>query len=220
MNKKGFTIIELLIAFVILFILMAGFLRGILLYMEYQINNGLKNRASEIALKMSSQIQTTRFNPTAGCDENNINPFLCDTLYAYPYDWGSARCDGGNCTFEVRDSDGDGIADFYDPYNGPNENFRNTPINTARWLRIGPCNCAGNRCGCCYVDSGRQINNATFTCGERYRGRFIYAGTTLARLINPATNSEVGRVAGVVVWYFDTKGRYKYISIPVMRDTR
>jgi prepilin-type N-terminal cleavage/methylation domain-containing protein len=54
MNKKGFTIIELLVAFVILFILMTGFLRGILLYMEYQINNGLKDRASEIALRMSS----------------------------------------------------------------------------------------------------------------------------------------------------------------------
>jgi type II secretory pathway pseudopilin PulG len=217
MNKKGFTIIELLIAFVILFILMTGFLRGILLYMDYQINNGLKDKAGEIALRMSSQIQTARFNPTAGCDENNTNPFLCDTLYAYPYDWGSARCDGGNCTFEVQDSDGDGMADFYDPYNGPNGNFRDTPTNTAGWLRIRPCNCDGSRCGCCYAD-GTPINNAV--CGEKYRGRFIYAGTTLARLINPATNSEVGRVAGVIVWYFDTKGRYKYISIPVMRDTR
>ena len=219
MNKKGFTIIELLIAFVILFILMAGFLRGILLYMDYQINNGLKNKASEIALKMSSQIQTARFNPTAGCDRNNTNPFLCDAGYTYPYDdWRSAQCDGGNCTFEEQDSDGDGIADFYDPYNGQNGNFSATPINTAEWLRIGPCNCAGNICDCCYADSGTQINNAV--CGERYRGRFIYAGTTLARLINPATNSEVGRVAGVVVWYFDTMGRYRSVSIPVMRDTR
>ncbi len=123
MNKKGFTIIELLVAFVILFILMTGFLRGILLYMEYQINNGLKDRASEIALKMSSQIQTARFNPIAGCDENNTNPFLCDRLYAYPYNWDSAQCDGRNCSFERQDSDGDGIADFYDPYNGQNENF-------------------------------------------------------------------------------------------------
>jgi type II secretory pathway pseudopilin PulG len=218
MNKKGFTIIELLIAFVILFILMAGFLRGILLYMEYQINNGLKDRASEIALKMSSQIQTAQFNPNAGCDENNTSPFLCDTLYAYPYNWDSARCDGGNCTFEVQDSDGDGIADFYDPYNGPNGNFSATPTNTAEWLRIKPCNCDGSRCYCCYAD-GTQTN-ATFTCGEKYRGRFIYAGTTLARFINPATNSEVGKVAGVVVWYFDTKGRYRSVSTPVMRDTR
>jgi type II secretory pathway pseudopilin PulG len=217
MNKKGFTIIELLIAFVILFILMTGFLRGILLYMDYQINNGLKDRASEIALKMSSQIQTARFNPTAECDENNTNPFLCDTLYAYPHNWDSARCDGGSCTFEVQDSDGDGIADFYDPYNGQNENFRDTPLDTALWLRIKPCNCDGSRCICCYAD-GTQINNAV--CGEKYRGRFIYAGTTLAKLINPATNLEVGRVAGVIVWYFDTKGRYKYVSIPVMRDTR
>ncbi|MFZ8863260.1 MAG: type II secretion system protein [Thermocrinis sp.] len=218
MNKKGFTIIELLVAFVILFILMAGFLRGILLYMDYQINNGLKNRASEIALKMSSQIQTARFNPNAICDENNPNPFLCDVGYTYPYDWRSAQCNGGNCTFEVQNSDGDGIADFYDPYNGQNGNFSATPTNTAGWLRIGPCNCDENICGCCYADGGTQINNAV--CGERYRGRFIYAGTTLARLINPATNSEVGKVAGVIVWYFDTKGRYKYVSIPVMRDTR
>jgi type II secretory pathway pseudopilin PulG len=218
MNKKGFTIIELLIAFVILFILMTGFLRGILLYMDYQINNGLKDRASEIALKMSSQIQTARFNPIAGCDENNTNPFLCDAGYTYPYNWGSTRCDGGNCTFEVQDLDGDGIADFYDPYNRQNENFRDTPIDTAGWLRIRPCNCAGNRCNCCYADSGTQINNAV--CGERYRGRFVYAGTTLARLINPATNLEVGRVAGVVVWYFDTMGRYRSVSILVMRDTR
>jgi len=219
MNKKGFTIIELLVAFVILFILMTGFLRGILLYMDYQINNGLKDRASEIALKMSSQIQTARFNPTAGCDGNNTNPFLCDVGYTYPHNWNSARCDGGNCTFEVQDSDGDGIADFYDPYNGQNENFSATPTNTAGWLRIKPCNCDGSRCGCCYAD-GTLINNTTFTCGERYRGRFVYAGTTLARLINPATNLEVGRVAGVVVWYFDTKGRYRSVSIPVMRDTR
>ncbi len=219
MNKKGFTIIELLIAFVILFILMAGFLKGILLYMDYQINNGLKNRASEIAVKMSSQIQTAEFNRNANCDGSNPNPFLCDTGYTYPYNnWGSARCDRGNCTFEVQDSDGDGIADFYDPYNGPNENFRDTPINTAGWLRIRPCNCDGSRCGCCYADNGRQINDAV--CGEKYRGRFIYAGTTLARLINPATGLEVGRVAGVVVWYFDTKGRYRSVSIPVMRDIR
>jgi type II secretory pathway pseudopilin PulG len=217
MNKKGFTIIELLIAFVILFILMTGFLRGVLLYMEYQINSGLKDRASDIALRLSSQIQTAKFNPTASCDSSNTNPFLCDAGYTYPYDWGSVRCDGGNCTFEVQDSDNDGIADFYDPYNGQNGNFSATPTNTAGWLRIGPCNCAGNRCNCCYAD-GTPINNAV--CGERYRGRFVYAGTTLARLINPATNSEVGRVAGVIVWYFDTKGRYKYISLPVMRDTR
>ncbi len=230
MNKKGFTIIELLVAFVILFILMTGFLRSILLYMDYQINNGLKDRASEIAFKMSSQIQTARFNPTAVCDENNTNPFLCDAGYTYPYDWNSAQCNGGNCTFEVqdsdgdgiadgiRDSDGDGIADFYDPYNGQNESFSANPTNTAGWLRIRPCNCNDSRCGCCYADSGRQINNAV--CGENYRGRFIYAGTTLARLINPATNLEVGRVAGVMVWYFDTKGRYRSVSTPVMRDTR
>jgi len=217
MNKKGFTIIELLVAFVILFILMTGFLKGILLYMDYQINNGLKDRASEIALKMSSQIQTARFNPTAGCDRNNTNPFLCDARYTYPYNWGFARCDSGNCTFEVQDSDGDGITDFYDPYNGLNGNFKTNSINTAGWLRIRPCNCDGSRCICCYAD-GTLINNAV--CGEKYRGRFIYAGTTLARLVNPATNSEVGRVAGVIVWYFDTKGRYKYISLPVMRDTR
>jgi type II secretory pathway pseudopilin PulG len=219
MNKKGFTIIELLIAFVILFILMAGFLRGILLYMDYQINNGLKNKASEIALKMSSQIQTAKLDANAtSCLANSTNPFLCDADYSYPHNWNSARCDGGNCTFEVQDSDGDGIADFYDPYNGQNGNFRDTPTNTAGWLRIRPCSCDGSRCGCCYADSGGQINNAV--CGEKYRGRFIYAGTTLAKLINPATNSEVGRVAGVIVWYFDTKGRYKYISLPVMRDTR
>ncbi len=217
MNKKGFTIIELLVAFVILFILMTGFLRGILLYMDYQINNGLKDRASEIAFKISSQIQTARFNPTAGCDSSNTNPFLCDTLYAYPYNWNSARCNGGNCTFEVQDSDGDGIADFYDPYNGQNENFSANPINTAGWLRIRPCNCDDSRCGCCYAD-GTPINNAV--CGEMYRGRFIYAGTTLARLINPATDLEVGRVAGVMVWYFDTRGRYRSVSTPVMRDTR
>jgi type II secretory pathway pseudopilin PulG len=219
MNKKGFTIIELLVAFVILFILMTGFLKGILLYMEYQINNGLKNRASEIALKMYSQIQTAKLDTNAtSCLPNSTNPFLCDAGYTYPYNWGSAWCDGGNCTFEVQDSDGDGMSDFYDPYNGPNGNFRDTPTNTAGWLRIKPCNCDGSRCSCCYADSGRQINDAV--CGEKYRGKFIYAGTTLAKLINPATNLEVGRVAGVVVWYFDTKGRYMSVSTPVMRDTR
>jgi len=126
--------------------------------------------------------------------------------------------DGDGVADRILDSDGDGIADFYDPYNGPNENFSATPTNTAGWLRIRPCNCAGNVCGCCYADTDRQINNAV--CGERYRGRFIYAGTTLARLTNPDTGLEVGRVAGVIVWYFDTKGRYKYVSLPVMRDPR
>jgi len=223
MNKRGFTIIELLVAFVILFVLMTGFLRGILLYMEYQINNGLKDRASEIALKMSSTIQTANLEANAtSCLANSTNPFLCDAGYTYPHNWGSARCNAGNCTFELRDSDNDGIADFYDPYNGQNGSFSATPTNTAPntagWLRIRPCNCAGNICRCCYADSGIQINNAV--CGEMYRGRFIYAGTTLARLTDPATNSEVGRVAGVVVWYFDTKGRYNSVSIPVMRDAR
>lgn len=220
MNKKGFTIIELLIAFVILFILMAGFLKGILLYIDYQINNGLKDRANEIAFKLSSQIQTAELDTnTTSCSSNSTNPFLCDAGYTYPYNWGSARCDSGSCTFEVQDSDGDGIADFYDPYNGQNGNFNANPTNTAGWLRIRPCNCNGSRCSCCYAD-GTLINNATFTCGEKYRGRFVYAGTTLAKLINPATNLEAGKVAGVIVWYFDTKGRYKYISLPVMRDTK
>ena len=101
MNKKGFTIIELLVAFVILFILMTGFLRGILLYMEYQINNGLNDRASEIALKMSSQIQTARLDANAtSCLPNSTNPFLCDAGYTYhDNDWRSTQCDGGNCTF-------------------------------------------------------------------------------------------------------------------------
>ncbi len=218
MNKRGFTIIELLVAFVILSILMTGFLRGILLYMEYQINNGLKDRASEIALKMSSTIQTANLEANAtSCSANSTNPFLCDAGYTYPSNWNSAQCNGGTCTFEVRDSDGDGIADFYDPYNGQNGSLSANPTNTAGWLRIRPCNCAGNICGCCYAN-GTPINNAV--CGEKYRGRFIYAGTTLARLTDPATNLEVGRVAGVIVWYFDTNGKYRSVSIPVMRDAR
>ncbi|WP_448587815.1 type II secretion system protein [Thermocrinis sp.] len=216
MNKRGFTIIELLVAMVILFILMTGFLRAILLYMELQIRNQLKDRASEISTYLSNYIRSAEFNPLAGCDINNRNPFLCATLYNYPYNWERSSCPlNASCTFEVVDSDGDNIADFYDPYNGLNNNYRLNATNTADWLRIVPCNCVADFCGCCYRENMNPIPN--LRCGERYKGRFIYSATTLASLRRENTNLEIGRAVGVIVWYFDTQGNYKDVSSKVIR---
>ena len=216
MNRKGFTLIELLVAAIILFIVMVGFLRGILLYTELQIRNQLKDRASEISTAFANYIRTTSFSPTASCDSNHPNPFLCSTGYSYPNNWDLSRCIGDNCTFEEVDADGDGIPDFYDPYNGNNQAFRNNANSTASWLRIVPCNCNVDYCGCCYRDGNPTTPN--LKCGERFKGRFIYTASTLASLQREGANIEIGRAVGLIVWYFDTNGNYKSIHSTVIRS--
>ncbi len=64
-------------------------------------------------------------------------------LESYPYEllnvssaFGSGWCDPttNRCSFENIDKDRDGIPDFYDPYNGNNNNFWNNPNAKASWL--------------------------------------------------------------------------------------
>ncbi|WP_333785371.1 type II secretion system protein [Thermocrinis sp.] len=217
MNRKGFTLIEFLVAMLILFILMTGFLRGILLYKELQIRNQLKDRASEILNHLSNYIRSAQFNPSALCDSNNPSPFLCAVGYSYPNNWDSSNCLlNASCTFENADTDGDQIADFYDPYSGANRDYISNPMNVAAWLRVVPCNCGPNSCGCCYRDTGTPIPG--MNCGERYKGRFIYTATNLASIRRSDTNAEIGRAVGIVVWYFDPQRNYKYISSTVIRS--
>ncbi len=215
MNRRGFTLMELLVASIILFIVMVGFLRGVLLYMELQIRNQLKDRASEISTALANYIRTTSFSPTASCDSNHPNPFLCSVGYSYPNNWANSRCPAGNCTFETANADADNIPDFYDPYNGNNQNFRDDPFNTAGWLRIVPCNCNADRCRCCYRNG--NPTTANLRCGERFKGRPIYIASTLASLQREGANVEIGRAVGLIVWYFDTNGNYKSVHSTVIR---
>lgn len=179
-TKKGFTLIELLVAMVLLLIVMLGFLRGILLYIQYSYNQQLKERASQIYREQADRIK--------------ILPYTHNSISPTPYygTWGSATCDvTGGCTFMGQDSDGDGIRDFFDPYDGNNDDFRANPTNTAPWV--------------------------TYRGRTTYRRTNIHTAFTFARLVRYGV--ETGKAVGIIVWYFEpSTGRYKSVTGFVIKE--
>lgn len=235
MNKKGFTLIELLVATILLLIVIVGFLRGLLFYIQYSVREQTKNRAVEIMREIASMVESMPY-----CDDGVAdcrNPFLRAYSGYAVSDWQNATCDiTGQCSFENRDRDNDGLKDFREPYDGNNNASRSNPLSTANWLNIRPGGasfCKNNRntsctreeqcqgTGPCVIGcvdrNGNQIQG--LLCGELYKGRWVYTGTTLARLVR--YNVEVGKAVGVVVWHFDpSTGEYKGYATTVMRDKK
>lgn len=234
MNKKGFTLIELLVATILLLIIMIGFLRGLLFYIQYSIQEQTKDRALEIMREIASKVESMPY-----CQDNTptcTNHFL-QANGGYVADWQNATCDiAGQCSFDNRDSDGDGLRDFRDPYNGNNNNSRGNPLGTADWLNIKPgtssvckrdinrsctgeedCPGVGPCVKLCTDRAGNQIQD--LICGELFKGRWIYAGATLARIVR--YNVEVGKGVGVIVWYFEpSSGNYRGYATTVMRERK
>lgn len=210
-NKKGFTLIELLIASLIILFVSIGFLRGILFFMQYNMQTKMKDKATEV-----NKIFTEYFY---NIPYTNLNP-------TYPAGWGFSTCttSGGTtiCSFENSDTDSDGIPDFYDPYNGDNDSQYTNPLSSfGNYLGIipnssGGCDCSpGFEASCssglpdlCVTSIKSNINN------QRLR---IYTAITFAKIATSAVES--GKAVGVITWYFDpiTK-KYKAIRSIVFKE--
>ncbi len=204
-NKKGFTIIELLVAMVILMFVMIGFLMGILQYTRFTLRAQYNDKAVEIATKASQHISTLPMN----------HPFFMSASYYQSWNQAPASpcTQQTGCYFENVNSDGDNIPDFYDPYNGDNQGNYNTPYSTADWLYVKPPSGGG-----CSVNIGMD-------CVYSYRGNTFYLGMTIAPMgPKPGVGSPPVAV-GIVVWYFDptdrdanNRPRYKQTRTLVMRS--
>jgi hypothetical protein len=113
----------------------------------------------------------------------------------------------------ILDQDGDGIVDFYDPYNGDNSGFSsgNRRRSTANWLTIYPAR-SGN--SCVVKPSGSVL----FKCAHKIAGTEVYFGATVSRIIDEY-GRELGRAIGVIVWYFDPKdGHYRSLKSIVFKE--
>lgn len=179
-HKKGFTLLELLVAMTLLVIVMLALLRGTILYIRYSYNQQLKEQAGLVFREWADRIKALAYyNPT-------ISPS------SYNGSWGSATCDiTGSCTFMENDIDGDGIRDFFDPYNGNNSDFFSNPTNTANWV--------------------------SYQGNMTYKGTTIHTALTFARLVRFGT--ETGKAIGITVWYFEPSTRsYKSVSGFVIKE--
>lgn len=209
-NKKGYTLIELLVASIIIILISIGFMRGILFYIDYSLSQKMKDKATEVSRNFSQYIDKLSYN------DSLISP----TLNSYPNGWDLAKCSNNNtCTFENTDSDNDNIPDFYDPYNGSNDTFKSDSYNTVNWLRLKPqqssdiCSCDLGNCPSslpyCKFSIKSDTNNPVFN---------IYMGITVARIVNDY-NQEVGKAIGITVWYFDKiNGKYKDIRTIIFKS--
>jgi len=211
-NNKAFTIIEVLIALFIIMIVTIGFLRGVLFFIQYSLSNKMKDKASEYNLMVAKFYQTI--------DYNKINYFP---------KWQNETCDTtkSTCSFltdlttgSIVDSDGDGIPDFYDPYNGPNDTFKTNTLSTANWLSVKP-----NSDGTCDYSNLPQINNIaskpnciiSFNDNINIQKFRIYTGITTARIMNGPLES--GLAIGIITWYFDpNSNKYKSVHTIVFKE--
>ncbi|MGC9120533.1 MAG: prepilin-type N-terminal cleavage/methylation domain-containing protein [Sulfurihydrogenibium sp.] len=194
-NKKAFTIVELLIASIIILLVSIGLLRGILFYIQYSTAQKMKDLASQINTNFVKYFDTLPYS--------QINPVT------YPNGWDFSSCDNttGNCTFTNQDTDGDNIPDFYDPYNGDNNNQYSNPLsNFGSWLAIRP-----NQDGTCDTGGQNFPNIPPCIVALRNNPNFrVYTAVTMARVANASLES--GKAVGVVTWYFDPITK-KYKSV-------
>ena len=201
-SKRGFSLIELLVAMFVLTFVMIGFLTGILQYMRYTLRTQLNDRAVQLADSTAKYISSLPMN----------HQFFT-RAQAQGYHWSSPPsqpCDDqGGCYFENVNSDGDNIPDFYDPYSENNQEYYNDPTNTAQWLYLGP-----NRC-----------NIPGIVCQQRFRNTDVFLGITIAPM-GPLSGIGSQPVAvGIIVWYFDpterdtnNRPRYRQVRTLVIRS--
>lgn len=187
--NKGFSLIELLIAMLILMFVMIGFLAGLIKYIQFSMDARMKDLMDKAVKDWSGFLDSLPYN--ASC------------LASPGYSFGSVVCNltTSQCGFENRDSDGDGIPDFYDPYSGNNNNYSSVPLSTASWLWVGPTT-ANLTCS-------SYIHPTTYSLVGNRR---VYTSLTVAT-ITATGGTEMGRAYGITAWYFSPiDRRYKYES--------
>jgi len=181
--NRGFTLIELLVAMIILMIVMIGFLTGILNYIKYSLDTRMKGVMDKLVKDWSGYLDSVPYSSF-----NSTSP-----------SFGDATCDfsTNRCSFENTDSDGDNIPDFYDPYNGNNNSFKDNYTSTASWLYISPSN--------------NPLGSSSPPTSYAMGGRRVFVGITVANVV--IGGREIGKAFGITSWYFSPmNGNYKYES--------
>ena len=220
MNERGFTLVELLVAFVLLMLIMTGFLSALLSYMTTRAKLDVKKRASEQLNFVSNffltagedsikAIQTPVKFTNKQCEKDtSSNTTLCTFEYS------------NTATMSLLDDDNDGIADFYDPYNGNNDSFHTNPASVASWVSIYPSSTDNS---CQVSSSGSGSVNLPFQCKIQKSRWNIYTGVTSSKVIYQSGNGTVGTVGrayGIIVWYFEPfTNKYLFQKSIVFRET-
>lgn len=198
-KNSGFTILELLIAMIIVSIAIIGLLRGISEYNKFAIRAKMKDRAVEVLRNITGYIESLPYAED-GSDIDSI-------LYANNDTWKSVTCDHASCNI-LQDEEfyNVGLLNYTNPVEGISENLRLYPDTE----QITPnCACRGVHCpsslpACVY---------------EGFAGKRIYAGVNIARIVT--SGSEQGKIAAVIVWYFEPfTNRYQQFSSVVIKERK
>lgn len=178
-KEKGFSLVELLVAMVILLIITNGFMMSFLTYYSYEIKVKIKKEASQVLRNVLGYLEALDYG---FIDSFNV-----------PAKFDNATCGSSGCSFESIDEDGDNIRDFYDPYNGDNNTKYSAPkTGFSSWLSVWP-QTSGGSC---------SLPSLPFNCTYQVSGREIFVAITTSRMVD-VHSREVGRALGVVVWYFE-----------------
>jgi len=201
LNNKGFTLIELIVAMLIVLIVMLGFLKGVLEYNKFSIRAKMKDRATEIAQHMTNYIESL---PYVSEDSGTQS-----ILYANNSSWESIQCSSTNCSFFQDEVDfySPGTPTVTNPLGSLSSNLRLYPsADTVNAL----CSCRGSYCP-------TDLPICTY---EGFSDRRIYSAINIARLTDDY-GREAGKSALVMVWYFEPfTNDYKIITAIVIKEKK
>ncbi len=206
-NNRGFTLIELTVAILIMMVIMLGLLKGVLEYSKFSTRAKMKDRATEIARTFSAELERMPY-----VRDGSGTPSI---FYANNSFWNDVTC-ATSCSFENVNSDGDAVLDFYDPYNGAGN--VSTPLDNLNNLRLSPGgDVAGTTCSC----SGNNCPSSLPVCTyEGFSDRRIYAGVNISRIIDDS-GRETGKAASVIVWYFEPfTDKLQQINTIIFKENR
>ena len=199
-HNRGFTILELLVAFLIIMVVMVGFARAILEYIRHSLRIELQNVAVEMVKTTASYVEGLSIRDGF---------FTRPSFYG---SWGSppeVPCTPDNnntlsCYFEDRDTDGDGTPDFYDPMNRD---------LVAEWLYVRPSD------GGCQVNFGGALPANFPRCTQRVGNREVRLGITMALLIPARGREPASYAVGIIAWYEDpVDGRMRSVRALVIKE--
>ncbi len=199
-----------MVAFVILVIILNGFMYGLAVYLEYELRTRIKNEASRMLKDIAGYFEGMTYKATSEFDIKAVfdskkcvnvtvgtsTVTLCEFEYSDPI------------SQTILDSDGDGVADFYDPYDGSNPSFKSNPRAVAGWLTVYP---ASSGSGCTVDSPGGSPGTVNFQCVKAVAGTNIFSSVTVSKIIDDY-GRELGKAFGITVWYFEPKTD-KYVSI-------
>lgn len=197
-NNKGFSLLELLIAMVIIIVVMLGLLKGILEYEKFTTRVKMKDKATEITKQMVAYIESLPYV----ADDSGIS----SVLYANNTSWQNIVCTT-TCSFFETDTV------FYS-VGSP------TPANPiaglSSTLRLYPSS-GSNTCSCRGSNCPTNLPLCTY---EGFSNKKIYVGVNIARLTNNQGN-EIGKTASVLVWYFEPfTNKYQQILNLVIKEKK